>query len=194
VDGDGELVAAFLAGERAALTTVQEWIGRAAAPYRRRLAEDWEDVLQQALLDLTTDLRAGRFRGAGSLRGYLWRSVNHTCLDRLRRARRWRWEPLDECEPQAPSPSPFAVAARRQTARRVLALLSTMPDHCRELWAMILDGLSYQDMGRRLELAEGTLRVRVLRCRRQAIARWREVTNPEPRRRVSQESGGGDGH
>ena len=57
------------------------------------------------------------------------------------------------------------------------------PAHCRELWSMILDGLSYREMGVRLAVAEGTLRVRVLRCRQQAVARWAQVTDPRPGRR-----------
>jgi DNA-directed RNA polymerase specialized sigma24 family protein len=45
-----------------------------------------------------------------------------------------------------------------------------MPESCRELWRMLEQGMPYQEMSRRLRVAEGTLRVRVLRCRRQALA------------------------
>lgn len=171
-----ELGSRFLAGDPAAVDEVLGWVRQAASPFRRRLAFEWEDLVQQALVDLTADLRAGRFRGDGSLRGYIWRSVNHTCLDRLRRHRRWRWVPVEDVELTAGEPAPDAAAARRQTARRILALVAELPAHCREVWAMILEGASYREMGARLGVAEGTVRVRALRCRQQAVARWESVT------------------
>jgi RNA polymerase sigma-70 factor (ECF subfamily) len=175
--------ASFLAGDSAAVDEVTGWIRRAAAPYRRRLAFEWEDVLQETLVRLTADLRAGRYRGEGPLRAYVWRAANHACLDRLRRHRRWRMTPADELEPAATNPSPEELTVGRDTSRRVLALLATLPAHCRELWAMILDGQSYRAMSERLGVAEGTLRVRVLRCREQAVTRWREVTSAGVARR-----------
>jgi RNA polymerase sigma factor (sigma-70 family) len=183
VSADAELMARFLAGESAAAEEVMGWVRQAAGSFRRRLAFEWDDVLQQALVELTADLRAERFRGEGAFRGYVWRSVSHTCLDRLRRHRRWRYEPVEDHPLEEPSPSPFANAARRQTSRNVLALVAAMPEHCRELWAMILDELSYREMGDRLGVAEGTLRVRVLRCRQQAVSRWQEVTKGSAGRR-----------
>jgi RNA polymerase sigma-70 factor (ECF subfamily) len=181
----------FLAGDAGAVATVSGWVRQAAAPFRRRLAFELEDVVQQALVELTADLRAGRFRGAGTFQGYVWRSVNHTCLDRLRHQRRWRWAPIEDHEPEDTSPSPFAATARRQTSRRILAIIAGLPSHCRELWAMILDGMSYREMATRVEVAEGTLRVRALRCRQQAVARWQElVTNTGPdRQNVSEQAG-----
>ena len=188
-------VASFLAGDHAAVAEVTSWVRQAAAPFRRRLAFEWEDVVQQALADLTADLQAGRYRGDGPLRGYVWRSVNHSCLDRLRRHRRWRFEPVDDLELAAGDPSPFAAATRRQTARRILQLVAALPAQCRELWAMILDGASYREMSARVGVAEGTLRVRVLRCRQQATARWEEVTKPAAGRRngVEDEEATADG-
>lgn len=173
---DTELLERFLAGEESAAVELIGWVRQAATPFRRRLAFEWEDVLQQALTELTADLQAARFRGEGPLRGYVWRCVNHTCLDRVRRHRRWRFEPVEELMLEAPLPSPFANAARGQTTRRVRALVAAMPEHCQQLWAMILDELSYREMSEQLGVAEGTLRVRVLRCRQQAVTRWRDVT------------------
>jgi RNA polymerase sigma factor (sigma-70 family) len=177
----------FLEGDPTAVAEVTGWIRQAAGPYRRRLAFEWDDLLQEALTHLTADLRAGRYRGDGPLRAYVWRSVNHACLDRLRRHRRWRWAPVDDSELTTHDPSPLAQAVGRDTVRRVLALLAELPSHCRELWAMVLDGLSYRDMSERLAVAEGTLRVRVLRCRERALARWDAVTKPRSGRQATEE-------
>ncbi|MBI3949148.1 MAG: sigma-70 family RNA polymerase sigma factor [Acidobacteria bacterium] len=45
-----------------------------------------------------------------------------------------------------------------------------MSQECRQLWGMILDGLSYQQMSQHLNVSEGSLRVRVMRCRKKAVA------------------------
>jgi RNA polymerase sigma factor (sigma-70 family) len=179
--------ASFLAGDRATVTEVTGWIGQAAAPYRRRLAFEWDDLLQEALARLTADLRAGRFRGEGPLRAYVWRSVNHACIDRLRRHRRWQWTGIQEVELPAGDPSPLAQLMGRDATRRVLALLAELPSHCRELWSMVLEGLSYREMSERLAVAEGTLRVRVLRCRQRAVARWEDVTAASSKRREDED-------
>jgi DNA-directed RNA polymerase specialized sigma24 family protein len=56
------------------------------------------------------------------------------------------------------------------------------PD-CRDLWKMIVLGLSYKEMSGRLGVAEGTLRVRVLRCRERAIALRSELmAGPVPKK------------
>jgi RNA polymerase sigma factor (sigma-70 family) len=183
--------ASFLAGDPATVAEVTSWIGQAAAPFRSRLAFEWDDLLQETLVRLTADLRAGRYRGEGPLRAYVWRAVNHACLDRLRRHRRWQWTGIEDVQLSAADPSPLAQAEGRDTTRRVLALLAELPSHCREMWAMVLDGLSYREMSERLAVAEGTLRVRVLRCRERAVARWRDVTDRPAGRR--EEDGGETG-
>jgi RNA polymerase sigma-70 factor (ECF subfamily) len=178
---------AFLAGDPALVGEVTSWIRQAAAPYRRRLAFEWEDLLQEALLRLTADLRGGKYRGDGPLRAYVWRAVNHACIDRLRRHRRWQWTPVEEVELPSTNPSPQALAVGRDAARRVLALVAELPRHCRELWAMVLEGLSYREMSERLAVAEGTLRVRVRRCRERVLARWEDVTADPSTRRAKRE-------
>jgi DNA-directed RNA polymerase specialized sigma24 family protein len=55
-----------------------------------------------------------------------------------------------------------------------------MTPHCRELWRLILQGHGYSEISHRLGVRQGTLRVRLLRCRRAATARWRELTGSNP--------------
>ena len=43
---------------------------------------------------------------------------------------------------------------------------------------MIVAGLSYKEMSLRLNVAEGTLRVRVLRCREKAAVLRQEILRP----------------
>lgn len=169
---DATLIRDFLAGDRAALATVDRWIAAASWSYRPRLADEWEDFLQDMRLELTRLLRARLFRGDASLKTYLWRVVHHACLDRLRSRRRWRraeWEALDDNldhDDLVLEDDGAAHLVRDLTTR----VLEKTPPPCRCLWARLLAGYSYSEMSRELGCPEGTLRVRALRCRRRARA------------------------
>lgn len=174
---DRDVVARYLRGEPEAVATLDGWIVRAAWPYQRRLANRWDDVLQDVRLEVTRLLGDGKFRGESSLRTYLWRVVSHTCLDQIRSQTKWQWADLDTLEQEegrALGPVQPAVedAAERDLLMRVLDRAS---QECRELWKMLVLGLSYREMSLRLQVAEGTLRVRVLRCRERAVASRAEL-------------------
>jgi RNA polymerase sigma-70 factor (ECF subfamily) len=178
---DQETVTGYLKGESEAVVTVDGWISRAAWPYQRRLADRWEDVLQEVRLEVTRLLGTGKFRGESSLRTYLWRVVSHTCLDQIRAQSKWKWTDLDGLdsadEPAATAP---AISARHEDKDLLLRVLDRVPQDCRELWRMIVAGLSYREMSRRMGVAEGTLRVRVLRCREKAVAARQELFEGRP--------------
>jgi RNA polymerase sigma factor (sigma-70 family) len=189
VTSDQEVVSRFLQGDSEAVGTVDSWIARAAWPYQRRLSSRWEDVLQDVRLEVTRLLGQGKFRGESSLRTYLWQVVSHTCLDQLRSQGRWQWaeiDALDEGGSAARAPLPTANHEDRDLVRRVLGRVS---GECRELWRLIARGHSYREMSARMGVAEGTLRVRVLRCREKAVALRGELLGgagpPAPRRNAA---------
>lgn len=176
---DAEVVRGFLGGERSSVSTIDGWITRAAWPYQRRLAHRWDDVLQEIRLEITRLLGQGKFRGDSSLKTYLWRVVSHTCLDQVRAQNKHKWEDLDDLEgadqPFSPGPSQAETRVERDLLLRVL---DRVPYDCRNLWRMLAAGLSYREMGDRLSVAEGTLRVRVLRCREKATSARAELLGP----------------
>ncbi len=169
---DAVVVAGYLSGDPEAVSTVDGWIARAAWPYQRRLAHRWDDVLQDVRVEVTRLLQRQEFRGGSSLKTYLWRVVNHTCLDQIRGQTRWQWadlETLDQGDGPALEPRP---SLQRQEEERdlLLRVWGRMSRDCRDLWAMIAAGLSYREMSGKMGVAEGTLRVRVLRCREKAAS------------------------
>lgn len=175
VTSDQEVVTRYLRGDAEAVGTIDGWISRAAWPYQRRLANRYDDVLQDVRLEVTRLLGQGKFRGESSLRTYLWQVVSHTCLDQLRSQGRWQWADLEEIDESRNALPPASGGGRhedRDLARRVLERVS---EECRELWKMIVIGHSYREMSQRLGVAEGTLRVRVLRCRERAVAARAEL-------------------
>lgn len=179
---DQEMVSRYLQGDAEAVGTVDAWISRAAWPYQRRLSGRWEDVLQDVRLEVTRLLGQGRFRGESSLRTYLWQVVSHTCLDQLRALGRWQWTELEAVDEGGSALAPPVTGGHedRDLVQRVLERVS---GDCRQMWRLIAMGHSYREMSQRMGVAEGTLRVRVLRCREKAVAVRRELLGGAPARR-----------
>lgn len=167
---DQDMAARFLRGDTDAVGTVDGWIARAAWPYQRRLANRWDDVLQDIRLEITRLLSQGKFRGESSLRTYLWRVINHTCLDQIRSEGKRQWTDLEEIEQGIGGQLPDTASAQQEDRDLLWRVLERVSRDCRDMWRMILAGLSYRDMSVRLSVAEGTLRVRALRCREKALA------------------------
>ncbi len=162
----------YLSGEPGTFAEVDDWIRRAAASFRSRLEGDFDDVLQDVRLELTRLFGRGTFRGESSLKTYVWRVTANACLDRLRARRRVAWEELETVDQRGDAVLEAAAQSSqsRETRDLLFRVLDEMSDDCRRLWQMIFDGLSYREMSDRLGVAEGALRVRVLRCRRRALA------------------------
>jgi RNA polymerase sigma factor (sigma-70 family) len=166
------LIGRFVAGDREAVATIDRWIGRAAASYRRRLGDHFEDVLQDVRLEVTRLLRDRRFRGESSLKTYLWRVTAHTCLDRIRAGGRWSFVDYDGEDGELALPARLAApppAERSAERDLLLRVLNRMGEECRRLWSMVIEGLSYREMSGATGISEGALRVRVLRCRKRAL-------------------------
>lgn len=182
---DQEVVARFLRGETEAVGLVDGWIQRAAWPFQRRLSNRWDDVLQDVRLEITRLLGQGKFRGESALRTYLWRVVNHTCLDQIRAQSKWQWADLDDLDRDEPATGATLPPAPSLYEDRdlLLRVLDRASEDCRELWRMLVAGLSYRDMSQRLGVAEGTLRVRVLRCREKATSARAELLEHSPQAR-----------
>lgn len=169
---DRDLIARFFRGEPDAVQVIDHWISRAASPFQRRLAEQWDDLLQDIRMEVTRRLQAGEFRGEASLKTYLWRISNHTCVDKLRAQAKWQWVELDSLIERwgSPDASPLQQVLQKESRQILWRVLEEMSEECRQLWKMILNGLSYQEMSQRLSVSEGALRVRVMRCRKKAVA------------------------
>ncbi len=168
---DKKLIQEFLQGEPGAIETIDAWIAQAASSFRMKLQAEWEDLLQDSRLELTRLLSQNKFRGEASLRTYLWRVVNHACIDKVRARTKRQWTELDDPEhPTLPrqlvEPSGLQNHESEDLLLRVLAKSS---EDCRKLWRMVLEGWSYREMSLRLKVSEGALRVRVLRCRKHAV-------------------------
>lgn len=168
---DRKLIGGFLAGDRDCISQMEKWIAAAAKPFRSRLGDEWEDLRQDILTELTRLFAESRFRGESALVSYVWRIANNACLKRIRSAARWAPDVGDLLNRTRDTRKTAAEQLMEQDRiEAIRRLVLQMPPECTDLWRRILSGQSYQSMASELAIAEGTLRVRVLRCRQKAIA------------------------
>jgi RNA polymerase sigma factor (sigma-70 family) len=168
---DERIIRGFLAGEPASLSRVERWIASAAQPFRSRLASHHEDLRQDILTELTRLFKDGCFRGDSSLISYVWRITNHASIRQLRSLQRWAPDVNDMLDQQRDGrQTPAERLLRHDRIATIQRLAAQLPAECQELWRRVLAGESYEKMSADLGLTEGTLRVRVLRCRRKALA------------------------
>jgi len=170
MDDDAGLIARLLGGDEAAIVEVRGWVEAAVGRYRGRLAGDAEDLVQEALLDLLESLGAGRFRGQSRLATYVHSYARFKCIDRLRALGRRDMVDVDDETLTFDAPSPLEELAQRESVELARQVVAALPAGCRELWEMIADGLSYREMSAATGIREGAIRVRVHRCRQQALA------------------------
>lgn len=179
----------YLADEAEATALVDGWIAAAAWPFRRRLAAEWDDVLQEIRLEIVGLLQRGSFRGDSRLRTYLWQVAGHTCLDALRRRQRRSFVGLEAvAETPTAAPSPFDQLSGREWRQAALRALGTLSPDCRDLWQRLLRGASYRELAVGLGVSEGALRVRAHRCRKAALDAYRAAVGramPEDESAVS---------
>ena len=161
-----QLIADYLANDRAAIAQVEQWIVGAASPFRRRLNADWEDALSQTQLKLFSAFQGEAFRGEATLKTYVARVTSYTCIDLLRQKTRRPMENLDDF--------PDLIGLIESPEDRLmwseicLRVWAQMSEKCRKSLARMLAGQSYEEMSRDLHELPGTLRRRVHDCHKQA--------------------------
>ncbi|WP_030483653.1 RNA polymerase sigma factor SigM [Nocardioides aequoreus] len=134
--------------------------------------EEAADALQDALV--AAYRRAGSFRGDAQVTTWLHRIVVNACLDRLRRARVRRAEPLpddlDERHDLLPDPTdvdePLQRVLDADLRERVHAALRELPEEQRLCLVLVdLEGWSVAEAAARLEVPPGTVKSRCHRGR-----------------------------
>ncbi len=178
VSVDELLLARAKRGERAALEQLFRLFEAPVYTLARRLcrrAEDAEDVLQEAFLEVFRSLRS--FRGEGSFAGWVRRIAVSKALMRLRAEKSAaNSEPLDDALVAPVAPAQEATVARLDLE----AALATLPAPARAVvWLHEVEGFSHEEIGAlwgksasfsKSQLARAYARLRLLAARRKGGA------------------------
>jgi RNA polymerase sigma factor (sigma-70 family) len=174
---DAKLAAGYQRGEEWAFAEVERWIRSELRRRYPRLQDEFDDLCQTVHEKLLTSLRAGRFHGDSSLRTYATSIALHTAIDRLRELYRERaLTELAERPGSVVLPNPYGRAEQLDEARLLHQVLQSLPSSCRELWHLVfVERLSYEEVGRRLRVPEGTVKSRMWHCRQKAMDLFRRL-------------------
>ncbi len=132
--------------------------------------EDAADVTQEVFIKVWRNLP--NFRGESEFSTWLYRLTDNTAIDLLRREKKRRGDSsLDDEEsaavlPADPAPTPHQAAEKKELHQAVVDGLRQLSEEHRQVLVMReVNGLSYEEIGRILNLTTGTVKSRMARAR-----------------------------
>jgi RNA polymerase sigma-70 factor (ECF subfamily) len=139
--------------------------------------EDAEELAQEIFLKVFENLH--RYDGGFPLVAWLVSLSRNLCIDHYRRGKRersFRFVSDDAVAPMLRSADdPAADAIRKERVKLLFAALAEIPEDLAEILVLRdLDGLAYEEIGRALELPDGTVKSRLFRARAEVAKRIRE--------------------
>ena len=161
----------FLNGKNPGYSTVKNWIDTVVFFHGWGNRIDPDDVKQDALTIVLKNLRDGRYQGQ-NLKGYVQSISKNTCLMALRRGYRSNTQSINDIEIPATTGNPEAQLLKEEEFSQFKTVFSQLSSLCKRILVLkFIRSLGYREIGDRLDLTEGTARVRLFRC----LARAREL-------------------
>lgn len=159
--------------------------------------EDAEDCAQETWIKVYRTI--GAYQSNAAFFTWLYRIAVNTCYDMLRASGRRRTISLDQTgedndpilpEPVDPNPLPDEVLERQERISAVREEIAALPeDHRHILILRDLTDVSYQDLAQLLDIAEGTVKSRLSRARRQLAQRLQARMTATPANSGSKTTG-----
>jgi RNA polymerase sigma-70 factor (ECF subfamily) len=163
---DDRLIKGYIEGDSTAYRHISLWIQAVVDSRHWGLGYQREDILQEVHKRVFENLSRGRFRAGSTLKTYIFHISKYTCIEFLRRKIRASAVDIDSVDLRDSSPGPEQKAVTTEWTEMAVEAVSSLSERCRELFEMIFtEHLSYQTIGRKLGIAEGTVKSRTWRCR-----------------------------
>jgi RNA polymerase sigma-70 factor, ECF subfamily len=139
--------------------------------------EDAEELSQEIFLKLFENL--DRYDGGFPLVAWVLSVSRNLCIDRYRRRKReksFRFISDDAVTSLLPSgDDPSSLALKKERTQMLFSALADVPEDLAEILILRdLNGLAYDEIGKALELPEGTVKSRLFRARAEVARRIRE--------------------
>jgi RNA polymerase sigma-70 factor (ECF subfamily) len=139
--------------------------------------EDAEELSQEIFLKLFENLH--RYDGGFPLVAWILSVSRNLCIDRYRRRKReksFRFVSDDAVTALLKSEDdPSSVALKRERTQLLFSALSEIPEDLAEILILRdLNGLAYDEIGKALELPDGTVKSRLCRARAEVARKIRE--------------------
>ena len=139
--------------------------------------EDAEELSQEIFLKIFENLH--RFDGSYPLVAWVVSLARNLCIDRYRRKKRERSFRFVSDEAVAPlltsGDDPAAEALRKERTKLLFWALAEIPEDLAEILVLRdLEGLAYEEIGKALDLPDGTVKSRLFRARAEVARKVRE--------------------
>jgi RNA polymerase sigma-70 factor, ECF subfamily len=139
--------------------------------------EDAEELAQEIFLKIFENL--DRYHGGFPLVAWIIALSRNLCIDRYRRKKReqsFRFVSDDAVAPLLRSQDdPAADAIKKERTKMLFAAMAEIPEDLAEILVLRdLDGLAYEEIGKALELPDGTVKSRLFRARAEVARKIRE--------------------
>jgi RNA polymerase sigma-70 factor (ECF subfamily) len=139
--------------------------------------EDAEELSQEIFLKTFENLH--RYDGTFPLVAWLLSLSRNLCIDRYRRRKReksFRFVSDDAVLPLLKSDDdPASETLKRERTKLLFWALAEIPEDLAEILVLRdLDGLAYEEIGKALDLPDGTVKSRLFRARAEVAKRIRE--------------------
>ena len=139
--------------------------------------EDAEELAQEIFLKIFENLH--RYDGGFPLVAWIVSLSRNLCIDRYRRLKReksFRFVSDDAVGPLLTSQDdPAAETLQKERTKLLFSALAEIPEDLAEILVLRdLDGMAYEEIGRALQLPDGTVKSRLFRARAEVARRIRE--------------------
>jgi RNA polymerase sigma-70 factor, ECF subfamily len=139
--------------------------------------EDAEELSQEIFLKIFENLH--RYDGSFPLLAWVVSLARNLCIDRYRRRKRersFRFVSDDAVAPMLQSgDDPAAEALRRERTKMLFWALGEIPEDLAEILVLRdLEGFAYEEIGKALDLPDGTVKSRLFRARAEVARKVRE--------------------
>ena len=139
--------------------------------------EDAEELSQEIFLKIFENLH--RYDGSFPLAAWVLSVARNLCIDRYRRRKRersFRFVSDDAVAPMLQSgDDPAAEALKKERTKLLFWALAEIPEDLAEILILRdLEGLAYEEIGKALDLPDGTVKSRLFRARAEVARKVRE--------------------
>jgi RNA polymerase sigma-70 factor, ECF subfamily len=174
---DAEVIERVLDGDADQFGILVDRYGDEFARYAKYMIgseDEAADVMQESLVRAFRSLR--RCQDRTNFKGWLFRIVSNQCKTHITRRRRRSLEPLDAASEIPAVDNPVTDAEAEELRRRVRHALQDLPRDQREALVLkYIEGLSLPEMAEMLSVSVSALKMRLLRARRELLARVQGV-------------------
>src|SRR4051794_17799578 len=196
-DSDQRLVAAIRQGDDRAFEVLYQRYHRRIHAYVLGMVKDYgraEDVTQEVFVSALRRMR--ETEQPLTFKPWLYQIAKNSCIDAFRRSKRAEEISIDADDALAPAdqsrligtgPSPDAAVAAKQDLNNLCGAFGGLSETHHEILVLReLEGLSYQEIGRRMGMSRPAVESTLFRARRRLTEEYDDIVSGARCRRIQQ--------